>query len=78
LENAMVGSFQKHPNRREAQIRAAAVLEEVELSHRSEVLADELTLAERKRLEMARALAGEPDVLLLDEVMAGSEPGGSG
>jgi branched-chain amino acid transport system ATP-binding protein len=71
LENVMVGAFAAHRGRRAAERRAQAVLEELELSHRADALASGLSLPERKRLEMARALAGDPVVLLLDEVMAG-------
>jgi branched-chain amino acid transport system ATP-binding protein len=71
LENTMVGAFEKHRRRAGAEARAVEVLEALALIDRAEVVAGELTLAEHKRLEMARALAGEPDLLLLDEVMAG-------
>jgi branched-chain amino acid transport system ATP-binding protein len=50
------------------------VLQEVGLEGKAAVPARELTLAERKRLELARALATEPALLLLDEVMAGLNP----
>jgi branched-chain amino acid transport system ATP-binding protein len=74
LENVMVGAFAAQRTRRAAERRAQAVLEELELSHRSAALAGGLSLPERKRLEMARALAGDPEILLLDEVMAGLNP----
>jgi ABC-type branched-subunit amino acid transport system ATPase component len=70
----MVGAFAKFRTRRAAEGRARAVLEQLELAPRANVLASALTLAERKRLEVARALAGEPLILLLDEVMAGLNP----
>jgi branched-chain amino acid transport system ATP-binding protein len=74
LENAMVGAFLHHPKLRDAEQRARAKLEEVGLRDRAHVRAGELTLSERRRLEVARALALEPQVVLLDEVMAGLNP----
>ena len=55
----------------DAQRKAAALLELVGLSPRKSDLAKNLPIAEQKRLEIARALSTEPQVLLLDEVMAG-------
>lgn len=74
LENVMIGAFASRPRRAAAERRAVEVLEAVELSHRANVLAGSLTLADRKRLEVARALAGPTKLLLLDEVMAGLNP----
>ncbi len=74
LENAMVGAFLRHRNLRAAESRAFAVLEEVGLGPRAHFRAGELTLSERRRLEVARALALEPKIILLDEVMAGLNP----
>jgi branched-chain amino acid transport system ATP-binding protein len=74
LENVMVGAFAAQRTRRAAERRAQAVLEDLELSHRYDALAGGLSRPERKRLEMARALAGDPEILLLDEVMAGLRP----
>ncbi len=71
LRNVMIGALGRHPDRAVAETRARAVLDEVGLGARAEHPAGGLTLAERKRLELARALATEPSVLLLDEVMAG-------
>jgi branched-chain amino acid transport system ATP-binding protein len=51
-----------------------AALDEVGLGARADVLASELTLSERRRLEVGRALALEPKMILLDEVMAGLNP----
>jgi branched-chain amino acid transport system ATP-binding protein len=71
LENVMVGAFLRHPKLRAAEAKAYTVLEEVGLRRRADVRASQLTLSERRRLEVARALALEPTVILLDEVMAG-------
>lgn len=71
LENAMVGSFLHHRRLADAEAKAREVLDEVGLGHRAAIRASQLTLSERRRLEVARALALEPSVILLDEVMAG-------
>jgi branched-chain amino acid transport system ATP-binding protein len=74
LENVMIGAFLRTRGLAAARDKAFAVLEEVGLAGRAEVSAAELTLSERRRLEVARALALEPDLILLDEVMAGLNP----
>ena len=71
LENGMIGAFLHHAGLREAAAKAQEALEAVALGHRAHERADALTLGERRRLEVARALAMEPRILLLDEVMAG-------
>ena len=71
VENAMVGSFLRHPKLRGAEAKAYEMLREVGLQGRANVRASQLTLSERRRLEVARALALEPILILLDEVMAG-------
>jgi branched-chain amino acid transport system ATP-binding protein len=72
-ENVMVGAFfgQQGRNRTKALRNADEVLERVNLAHKATFKGDQLTIADRKRLEMARALATNPQLLLLDEVMAG-------
>jgi len=74
LENVMVGAFSEQRNRNRVEQRAWEVLEKVELQHRARISAGALTLADRKRLEVARAVAGNTKLLMLDEVMAGLNP----
>jgi len=74
LYNAMVGSFIKTSNTSEAEDMAMEVLKKFHLADKCNVLAKNLTIAERKKLEVARAMATDPDMLLLDECMAGLRP----
>lgn len=74
LKNVMVGRvFGQEPARNieEAAKESREILEVVGLSKKAEILAKDLTLMERKRMELARALAARPQLLLLDELMAG-------
>lgn len=73
-ENIAVGAHLRIGNRVEALHRAAEVAKRVGLGDRLDQPAESLTIAGRKRLELARALATEPRLLLLDEVMAGLNP----
>ena len=74
LDNVMIGAFNQSRSAKEANRAARAVIERVGLADRVGALARELTLAGRKRVELARALATGARLLLLDEVMAGLTP----
>ena len=71
LENAMIGAFLHHASLAAAASRAAEALDAVGLLHRARARSAALTLGERRRLEVARALAMQPRLVFLDEVMAG-------
>jgi len=74
LQTVRIGALNRAPGMDEATERAGAVLKRVSLEGKRDQLGRHLTVVERKRLEMARALATEPRLLLLDEVAAGLTP----
>jgi branched-chain amino acid transport system ATP-binding protein len=73
-QNIVVGAHLHTASRREALAQAEAVAERVGLAAQLDKAASDLTVAGRKRLELARALATRPQLLLLDEVLAGLNP----
>jgi branched-chain amino acid transport system ATP-binding protein len=73
-ENIAVGAHLRHASRRDALDRAREVAEKVGLGDRLDQDAADLTVAGRKRLEVARALATDPKLVLFDEVLAGLNP----
>jgi ABC-type branched-subunit amino acid transport system ATPase component len=74
LDNVVMGAMLRVASIREARAVAAEVLEQLDMSALAQMSAGSLSIGDRKRLEMAKALATSPSVLLLDEVMGGLIP----
>ena len=73
-ENVMVGAFLRHPKIRDAERKSEEILKFTGLYDVKDVSGSQLTLTQMKRMEVAKALATEPEVILLDEVTAGVNP----
>lgn len=71
VDNVMIGAFVNTSSGRQAEAKAREMLERVGLTPKADTLGKELTLVQLKSLEVAKALATEPKLLLLDEVAAG-------
>lgn len=74
LENVMVGAFARHARTRPAMEKALEVMDFCGLGPRADIPAHSLTPPEKRRLEVARALATDPCLLLLDEMLTGLTP----
>ena len=74
LENVMIGAFLRTPHRAEAEAKARSVLDQVGMTGLANAPARSLGTPGRKRLEIARVLATNPRLMLLDEALAGLTP----
>ena len=74
IKNVMIGALRREKSLKGARKKAEEILEFVGLYDQKDLLGRNLTIANRKRLEIARGLATTPKLFLLDEVMAGLNP----
>ncbi len=74
LDNVMIGAYNRTSDNDEARQRAREIIAFLDMKKDSNLLAGSLSVAGRKRLEIAKALATEPKMILLDEAMAGLRP----
>ena len=74
LENVMTGAFLRTNDASKAKDKALEVLDFCGLMHRKDMLGKDLPIADKKRMEIARCLAGDPELMLLDETAAGLNP----
>ena len=74
LQNVMIGAYVRHPKVADARHHAVRIMRQLGMEGREAELARNLTLADLKRLEIAKAFATSPKLLLLDEVVSGLTP----
>ncbi|HHY91487.1 MAG TPA: ABC transporter ATP-binding protein [Clostridiales bacterium] len=74
FENILIAILPKSKNIEEAKKQVPLCLKKVDLLHKADALGNNLTTLERKRLELAKGIATNPEVLLLDEVLTGLKP----
>jgi len=73
-DNVMVGAYNRTNSRRESRQKAEEIIDFLGMSDISDMTAGSLSVAYRKRLEIAKVLATDPKIILLDEAMAGLRP----
>jgi len=74
LDNVMIGAYNRTNDRKESKEKAEDIIEFLGMQDFKEMTAGSLSVAHRKRLEVAKALATDPKIVLLDEAMAGLRP----